>query len=92
MQLHARAHRFDEADDTPAIRAQVAELCDSARVDHAYLEDGKRLSDFRLLAMDMDSTLITIECIDEIADYAGKKAEVVADYRSGDARRDCGLR
>jgi phosphoserine phosphatase len=36
----------------------------------------KKLSDFRLLAMDMDSTLITIECIDEIADFVGKKAEV----------------
>jgi phosphoserine phosphatase len=30
------------------------------------------------LVIDMDSTLITIECIDEIADYAGKKAEVAA--------------
>ncbi|TAG01791.1 MAG: phosphoserine phosphatase SerB [Burkholderiales bacterium] len=31
-----------------------------------------------LLAMDMDSTAITIECIDEIADFAGVKAEVSA--------------
>lgn len=37
-----------------------------------------RLSDFKLAAFDMDSTLITIECIDEIADEAGKKAEVAA--------------
>lgn len=37
-----------------------------------------RLSDFRLAAFDMDSTLISIECIDEIADVAGKKAEVAA--------------
>jgi phosphoserine phosphatase len=37
-----------------------------------------KLSDFRLVAMDMDSTLITIECIDEIADFAGKKTEVSA--------------
>lgn len=36
------------------------------------------LDTFRLIAMDMDSTLITIECIDEIADFAGKKAEVAA--------------
>ncbi|MCE2989192.1 MAG: phosphoserine phosphatase SerB, partial [Nitrosomonadaceae bacterium] len=36
------------------------------------------LAAFRLLAMDMDSTLITIECIDEIADFVGKKAEVAA--------------
>jgi len=31
-----------------------------------------------LIAMDMDSTAITIECIDEIADFAGVKAEVSA--------------
>lgn len=37
-----------------------------------------RLADFRLIAFDMDSTLITIECIDELADFAGKKAEVAA--------------
>jgi len=37
-----------------------------------------RLRDCRILAMDMDSTLINIECIDEIADLAGKKAEVAA--------------
>lgn len=37
-----------------------------------------RLADFRLAAFDMDSTLINIECIDEIADFAGKKAEVAA--------------
>ena len=36
------------------------------------------LADFRLIAFDMDSTLINIECIDEIADAVGKKAEVAA--------------
>lgn len=36
------------------------------------------LADFGLIAFDMDSTLITIECIDEIADAVGKKAEVAA--------------
>jgi phosphoserine phosphatase len=30
----------------------------------------------RLLVADMDSTMITVECIDELADYAGIKAEV----------------
>lgn len=34
------------------------------------------LHDFKLIAFDMDSTLINIECIDEIADAAGRKAEV----------------
>jgi phosphoserine phosphatase len=37
-----------------------------------------RLSDFKLAAFDMDSTLINIECVDEIADAAGRKAEVAA--------------
>jgi phosphoserine phosphatase len=37
-----------------------------------------KLSKFKLIAFDMDSTLINIECIDEIADAAGRKAEVSA--------------
>ena len=37
-----------------------------------------RLRDFKLIAFDMDSTLINIECVDEIADVAGRKAEVAA--------------
>ena len=37
-----------------------------------------RLADFGLIALDMDSTLINIECVDEIADAVGLKAEVAA--------------
>lgn len=37
-----------------------------------------RLSDYKLVAFDMDSTLINIECVDEIAAVAGRKAEVAA--------------
>ncbi len=37
-----------------------------------------KLSDFKLIAFDMDSTLINIECVDEIADTACRKAEVAA--------------
>jgi phosphoserine phosphatase len=37
-----------------------------------------RLTDFKLIAFDMDSTLINIECVDEIADAVGRKAEVAA--------------
>ncbi|MDB5845059.1 MAG: phosphoserine phosphatase, partial [Polaromonas sp.] len=33
-----------------------------------------KLSDFKLIAFDMDSTLINIECVDEIADAVGRKA------------------
>lgn len=38
----------------------------------------RTLSSFKLIAFDMDSTLINIECVDEIADAAGRKAEVAA--------------
>lgn len=37
-----------------------------------------KLADFKLVAFDMDSTLINIECVDEIAEAAGRKAEVAA--------------
>ena len=37
-----------------------------------------QLSDFKLLALDMDSTLINIECVDEIADAVDRKEEVAA--------------
>ena len=37
-----------------------------------------RLNDFKLIAFDMDSTLINIECVDEIADAVGRKVEVAA--------------
>jgi phosphoserine phosphatase len=40
--------------------------------------DTLSLSQFKLIAFDMDSTLISIECIDEIADAVGRKAEVAA--------------
>jgi phosphoserine phosphatase len=36
------------------------------------------LSAYKLIAFDMDSTLINIECVDEIAAAAGRKAEVAA--------------
>jgi len=42
------------------------------------LHPAPALRDFGLIALDMDSTLINIECVDEIADAAGRKAEVAA--------------
>lgn len=52
------------------------EFARAERLDLTVLPRSLRTSEFRLLAMDMDSTLITIECIDEIADLVGVKAEV----------------
>ena len=54
----------------------IAAYCEAARLDHAFVPESVRLADFGLVAMDMDSTLITIECIDELADLAGRKSEV----------------
>ena len=56
----------------------VAEYCAEAKLDFAFVAKSHKLSDLRLLVMDMDSTLITIETIDELADLVGKKAEVAA--------------
>ena len=71
-QLEAEARRFSEKD--PALEA----WCEGHRLDFAWLPERRRFADLKLLAMDMDSTLITIECIDELGDMAGKKAEVAA--------------
>jgi phosphoserine phosphatase len=56
----------------------VAALCEARRIDHAWMPAGRRFADLRLVAMDMDSTLINIECIDELGDLAGRKAEISA--------------
>jgi phosphoserine phosphatase len=56
----------------------IAAYCARAGLDFGFVPAGRRLADMRLLAIDMDSTLITIECIDEVAGLAGVKAEVSA--------------
>lgn len=50
--------------------------CISHHLDCAFVPDVHVLQNFGLLVMDMDSTLINIECIDEIADMHGLKPEV----------------
>jgi phosphoserine phosphatase len=62
----------------PPIRKSLDAWCDAHRADHAWIERRRRFADLELVAMDMDSTLITIECIDELGDLAGKTAEVAA--------------
>lgn len=51
-------------------------LAFNEKLNWAFLPNSVKFSDFALFAFDMDSTLITVECIDELADCAGKKAEV----------------
>jgi phosphoserine phosphatase len=78
IHAHADAHalRCDGVDDTPALRQAVEAAALAAGVDATWIDAGATLADFRLVAMDMDSTLITIECIDEIADMQGLKPQV----------------
>jgi phosphoserine phosphatase len=59
-------------------RPGIAEYCAQARLDFGFVPEKRKLADMGLLAIDMDSTLITIECIDEIADLGGVRAEVSA--------------
>ncbi len=59
-------------------RKGVPERCARVRLDWAFVPPARTLSHFKLLVMDMDSTLITIETIDELADLVGKKEEVAA--------------
>ena len=53
-------------------------FCSEQKIDCALVPDAQRLSHFGLCVMDMDSTLINIECIDEIADMMNLKSQVSA--------------
>jgi len=56
----------------------VAMFCYEHQLDYGFVRSDQHLSDFGLVVMDMDSTLISIECIDEIADMQGLKPQVAA--------------
>ena len=70
--------RCERVSTDAATRTAVATAAFDAGIDATFIEPGRKLSDFGLLVMDMDSTLITIECIDEIADMQGLKPQVAA--------------
>jgi len=70
------AHLYRLRDAQP--HEDIAAWCYEHQLDYGYVEPHRKLSDFGLLVMDMDSTLISIECIDEIADMQGLKPQVAA--------------
>lgn len=72
--LTATAFRLSGAQPVPGI----AELCADVKLDCGFVPEGRKLTDFRLLVMDMDSTLITMETIDELADMVNIKPQVAA--------------
>ncbi len=71
-QITPQAFRLVGASPADGIEA----LCATATLDWAWVPAGRRLTDFGLFITDMDSTLIDIECIDELADLQGVKSEV----------------
>jgi phosphoserine phosphatase len=60
----------------PEARVAMRDIAATYNTDLAFLSPGFKADVVKVLAMDMDSTLINIECIDEIADFTGKKAAV----------------
>ena len=77
--LHRISHtatRLLNVSDDSQTKADLVAWGDNAGVDIAYIQAGAELADCKILAMDMDSTLINIECIDEIAAFGGVKEQV----------------
>ncbi len=76
--ISATAFRLRNASASPDIAVLIAAQCECAKLDYALIPEDRRLADFKLVVMDMDSTLITIETIDELADLVGLKPQVAA--------------
>ncbi|MFA6119983.1 MAG: phosphoserine phosphatase SerB [Sideroxydans sp.] len=71
-QVSAHVYRLRDAKPNDSTSA----YCFEHQIDYGFVPAGKTLADFGLVVMDMDSTLINIECIDEIADMQGIKPQV----------------
>jgi phosphoserine phosphatase len=78
VQRRLNSARLADIQDDADTRKAAAALAAYWKCDAAFLSPSLKLADFRLLALDMDSTLISIESLDEIAAYAGKGKEVAA--------------
>ena len=78
VRLGAHALRCEDLPLSAQLKQDIEAAAFAAGVDACFIEAGRKLANFGLVAMDMDSTLITIECIDEIADMQGLKPQVSA--------------
>ena len=72
--LGSTAWRFSQVQQSAAVERWCAER----KLDWAWVPDDRRLAHVRLVAMDMDSTLVTIESIDEMGDVLGIREKVAA--------------
>lgn len=72
FQVNTKVAVLGNAHDSPTISAH----CDQAGIDFSFVPECTQLSDFGLIVFDMDSTLISAECVDEIADLFNVKSQV----------------
>lgn len=70
-------HAYYLANQTTPL-GSVQLFCTEQKIDCAYVQDKHIVKNYGLCVMDMDSTLISIECIDEIADMVGIKPQIAA--------------
>ena len=78
VQRRLNSARLLDIQDDADTRKAAAALTAYWKCDAAFVAPGLKLAEFRLLALDMDSTLINIESLDEVAAYAGRGPEVAA--------------
>lgn len=78
QRIGTTAARLLAVNDSAETRAEILAWGERSLTDTAYVAAGSRLRDCKVLAMDMDSTLINIECIDEIAAFGGVKEQVAS--------------
>lgn len=78
QRLGTTAARILGVSTDSSIHEEIRLWGERVNVDTAYVLAGARLTDCKILAMDMDSTLINIECIDEIAAFGGVKQQVAS--------------
>ncbi len=68
-------HAYYLSNQTTPLKS-VQQFCIEQSIDYAYVNDKHLIKNYGLCVMDMDSTLISIECIDEIADMIGIKPQI----------------
>lgn len=71
-------HSYYLPTDLDNLPTEILTFCQTQHLDVALVPDHHSLKQIKLCVMDMDSTLITIECIDEIADMLGIKPKIAA--------------
>ena len=78
VQISTTAWRLRPVSRSAQGDADIAKYCETRSLDFGWVPEGRRFADLGLMAMDMDSTLITIECIDEIGGMLGIKPQIAA--------------